>query len=254
VDVADIFGITVEAFNIAEQYQTPVIVLSDGDIGQRKETVERFDPTAFPLVERRRPTPDELSPYVRFRITESGVSPISEPGHARRQLPGVGHRAHRDRRADRHRQRARGDDRQAHTQARSPEEAARPVRRIRTPLGAARPGELGQHRRRRGRSARVGAAPRDCTSSSWCRSCSTRWPRRCTATSSRRSAAGLVVEQSYLGQLWRLLKMFVDVPAGVEPFARPGAVPISPDEIVARLRQLAATLQRQQAPEPAPVE
>jgi 2-oxoglutarate/2-oxoacid ferredoxin oxidoreductase subunit alpha len=66
--------------------------------------------------------------------------------------------------------------------------------------------------------------------------------------------AGLVVEQSYLGQLWRLLKMFVGVPAGIEAYARPGAVPISPDEIVARLRQLAATLQRQQTPEPAPVE
>ena len=52
VDVPDIFRTTVEAFNIAEAYQTPVIVLSDGDIGQRKETGDRFDPTAFPLVER----------------------------------------------------------------------------------------------------------------------------------------------------------------------------------------------------------
>ena len=39
--VADTFALTIEAFNIAEQYQTPVILLSDGDIGQRKET---FDP------------------------------------------------------------------------------------------------------------------------------------------------------------------------------------------------------------------
>ena len=39
ISVADIFGVTVEAFNIAEQYQTPVIVLSDQEIAQRKEIV-----------------------------------------------------------------------------------------------------------------------------------------------------------------------------------------------------------------------
>src|SRR6185369_5010542 len=41
--VADTFRVTVEAFNIAEQYQTPVIVLSDGEIAQRKEIVEPID-------------------------------------------------------------------------------------------------------------------------------------------------------------------------------------------------------------------
>ncbi len=41
--VADTFAITVEAFNIAEQYQTPVIILSDQEIAQRKETVDPID-------------------------------------------------------------------------------------------------------------------------------------------------------------------------------------------------------------------
>jgi 2-oxoglutarate ferredoxin oxidoreductase subunit alpha len=66
--------------------------------------------------------------------------------------------------------------------------------------------------------------------------------------------AGLVVEQSYQGQLWRLLRMFVDVPKGVAPFARPSAVPIGPEEVVARLRHLAAEAQRTRTPEPVPVE
>jgi 2-oxoglutarate ferredoxin oxidoreductase subunit alpha len=66
--------------------------------------------------------------------------------------------------------------------------------------------------------------------------------------------SGLVVEQSHQGQLYRLLRMFVDVPAGVEPYARPSAVPISPEELVTRLRQLATDLQRKRVPEPAPVE
>ena len=38
--VGDMFGMTVEAFNLAEHYQTPVIILSDQEISQRKEIVE----------------------------------------------------------------------------------------------------------------------------------------------------------------------------------------------------------------------
>src|SRR6185503_16817520 len=38
-DVEDSFHTTVDAFNIAEQYQIPVIVLSDQLIAQRKETL-----------------------------------------------------------------------------------------------------------------------------------------------------------------------------------------------------------------------
>jgi len=49
--VADTFPITVEAFNIAEEYQTPVIVLSDGDIAQRKEIVDPIDTSAVKIVQ-----------------------------------------------------------------------------------------------------------------------------------------------------------------------------------------------------------
>src|SRR5215831_13917380 len=78
--VGDVFGITVEAFNLAEHYQTPVIVLSDQEIAQRKETVDPIDTSRYRLVERRRPSETELANYVRFRVTESGISPISHPG------------------------------------------------------------------------------------------------------------------------------------------------------------------------------
>src|SRR4051812_42591406 len=40
ISVADTFGLTVEAFNIAEQFQTPVILLSDQELAQRKEIFE----------------------------------------------------------------------------------------------------------------------------------------------------------------------------------------------------------------------
>jgi 2-oxoglutarate ferredoxin oxidoreductase subunit alpha len=45
--------------------------------------------------------------------------------------------------------------------------------------------------------------------------------------------AGLVVEQSFQGQLYRILRMFVDVPPGIASMARVGANPFRPSEIVA---------------------
>ena len=78
--VADTFSLTVEAFNIAEQYQTPVILLSDQEIAQRKETVDPIDTAQFRVIDRRRPTAADLEKYERFKLTESGISPISHPG------------------------------------------------------------------------------------------------------------------------------------------------------------------------------
>jgi 2-oxoglutarate ferredoxin oxidoreductase subunit alpha len=78
--VADTFAVTVEAFNIAEAYQTPVIVLSDQEIAQRKEVIPPVDTAGICVVDRLKPTAEELVSYTRFRLTASGVSPISHPG------------------------------------------------------------------------------------------------------------------------------------------------------------------------------
>src|SRR5262249_16789346 len=78
--VSDTFDVTVEAFNIAERYQTPVIVLSDQEIAQRKEVIDPVETSRFQLVDRLRPGPSELESYAGFRLTESGISPISHPG------------------------------------------------------------------------------------------------------------------------------------------------------------------------------
>jgi 2-oxoglutarate ferredoxin oxidoreductase subunit alpha len=56
--------------------------------------------------------------------------------------------------------------------------------------------------------------------------------------------AGLVVEQSHQGQLYRILRMYLDVPAGVQPFCRSGSNPFLPNEIVARLQDQMKQLQR----------
>jgi 2-oxoglutarate ferredoxin oxidoreductase subunit alpha len=80
IDVPDCFRVAVEAFNIAEAYQTPVIVLSDQLIAQRKVSIDRIDPHEYPVVDRRKPAAEDLSGYERFRITADGVSPMAIPG------------------------------------------------------------------------------------------------------------------------------------------------------------------------------
>jgi 2-oxoglutarate ferredoxin oxidoreductase subunit alpha len=69
-----------------------------------------------------------------------------------------------------------------------------------------------------------------------------------------RVRAGLVVEQSHQGQLHRLLRMFVDVPRGVESLCRSGSSPIQPGEVLERLRAMARALQRVREAELQPVE
>jgi 2-oxoglutarate ferredoxin oxidoreductase subunit alpha len=253
VSVADIFGITIEAFNIAEAYQTPVIVLSDGDIGQRKETVDLFDVNAFPIVDRDRPTPDELAAYTRFRLTESGISPISEPGMAGGNYLASGIE---------------------HTQTGAPTAAGS----VHAEMTAKRTRKLDPLKKRRDLFNEYGQAGAPLALVSWGSVAGIAQealelagreglrvkllvPKLLYPVAEEVYQAffksvhgGLVVEQSYQGQLWRLLRMFVNVPAGVEPFARPSAVPISPEELVARLKQIAVVLQRGRMPEAAPVE
>ncbi len=79
-DVEDCFHVAMEAFCIAEEYQVPVIILSDQFIGQRKESVPRFDKNRIKICGRLTPRPDELDSFKRYRLTESGISPMSFPG------------------------------------------------------------------------------------------------------------------------------------------------------------------------------
>lgn len=85
-DVQDCFHVALRAFNIAEEYQTPVIVLSDQYLGQRKESVVPFDIHQWPVVDRRRADGDgtstdgQVAPYLRYRLVDGEVSPMAIPG------------------------------------------------------------------------------------------------------------------------------------------------------------------------------
>jgi 2-oxoglutarate ferredoxin oxidoreductase subunit alpha len=78
-DVEDCFHTTVAAFNIAEEAQMPVIVLSDQFIAQRRETLSMLT-LDHEVVGRQVPSAGELRNYERYRDTKSGVSPMTWPG------------------------------------------------------------------------------------------------------------------------------------------------------------------------------
>ena len=77
-DVEYAFHTTVDAFNIAEEFQVPVIVLSDQLIAQRRETIDAA--SLVHDVVSRRIACDVDGSYQRYAITDDGVSPMTVPG------------------------------------------------------------------------------------------------------------------------------------------------------------------------------
>ncbi len=78
--VEDCFYGIMRAFNIAEQFQMPVVVLSDASLGHRKATVPVPDPSKVPIIERRTPHAEEIVNFKRYRFTPDNISPMSIPG------------------------------------------------------------------------------------------------------------------------------------------------------------------------------
>lgn len=78
-DVADAYHATVDAFNIAEEFQIPVIVLSDQLVAQRRETIDA-DALVHDVCERRLALPPDVENYRRYAETDDGVSPMTIPG------------------------------------------------------------------------------------------------------------------------------------------------------------------------------
>lgn len=85
-DAEDAFYLTMEAFNLAEQYQCPVIVLSDLQLSLGKQTVEKLDYNRIEIkrgeiiqsdIEREE---DDKGYFKRYALTSNGVSPRPIPG------------------------------------------------------------------------------------------------------------------------------------------------------------------------------
>ncbi|MBY0357788.1 MAG: 2-oxoacid:acceptor oxidoreductase subunit alpha [Candidatus Obscuribacterales bacterium] len=85
VDTADCFDTTVEAFNMAEKYQLPVLLMSDLLLSEHPETVDRSvfkHDVKIDRGEQVKEWSEKDGKYKRFRFTESGVSPRAIPGTA----------------------------------------------------------------------------------------------------------------------------------------------------------------------------
>ncbi len=243
ISVADTFGVTVEAFNIAEGYQTPVIVLSDQEIAHRKEVVDPVDTSRLQLVQRVAPSGSELEPYIRFRLTESGISPISHPG-----MKGGNYLAAGIEHDERGAPTANGE-----THARMNDKRLRKM----APLG-----------RRRDLFVTGGDADATLGLISWGSVAGVALEALALAQAGglkvrllipkllypvaeeiyREFFAGLrgclVVEQSHQGQLARIIRMWATVPPEFRSLNKSGSNPITPEEVAAELRQLAGSAAR----------
>jgi 2-oxoglutarate ferredoxin oxidoreductase subunit alpha len=81
--VAEAFVIAVKALNLAEKYQTPVLILTDHHLASSYNTIPKFDLKQV-RIERGALLSDEevsrLTDYRRHQVTDSGVSPRALPG------------------------------------------------------------------------------------------------------------------------------------------------------------------------------
>lgn len=80
VDVEDCLFTAIDAFNIAEEYQMPVIILSDQFLGQRKESFPIIRLGHVETVSRKLPNTEQLKVYSRYDLEKDYVSPMSIPG------------------------------------------------------------------------------------------------------------------------------------------------------------------------------
>ncbi len=79
--VQDCVFTTVEAFNLSERYQCPVILLSDASMGTIKQTIDKPEPESIFRIER--PVLKyhlQSNPFLRYETGADGTNPIPVPG------------------------------------------------------------------------------------------------------------------------------------------------------------------------------
>jgi 2-oxoglutarate ferredoxin oxidoreductase subunit alpha len=80
VSVEDCFFATIDAFNYAEQYQLPVILLTDQGLATRLEVIHRPDTSQIELTPRKTSKGVARDEYKRYEYTPDHVSPMGIPG------------------------------------------------------------------------------------------------------------------------------------------------------------------------------
>ena len=80
-DAKDAFHKTVRAFNLADKYQMPVIILTDQFLADSRFSITDFE-TDKALPEFYLADPSRMSAYSRYRKTKEGISPRLYPGQS----------------------------------------------------------------------------------------------------------------------------------------------------------------------------
>jgi 2-oxoglutarate ferredoxin oxidoreductase subunit alpha len=78
-DIKEAFYLTMKALNLAEKYQTPVVVLIDKNLCDGDQSYPVFDVSNY-KVERGKMIWDKKEDFKRFQLTEDGISVRSFPG------------------------------------------------------------------------------------------------------------------------------------------------------------------------------
>jgi len=89
--VRETYDLTIKAFNCAERYRTPVLIMTDEIIGHLSEKVELPDPATLDIIDRWRPNvpPEEYRPY---QMTDSDIPPMANFGEGYRyHVTGLAH-------------------------------------------------------------------------------------------------------------------------------------------------------------------
>jgi 2-oxoglutarate ferredoxin oxidoreductase subunit alpha len=79
-NVEDCFYQTIRAFNLAERYQLPVVLLTDQSLAQLTEGMELPNLDSLQILDRDLAETSETNDFKRYAVTHDGISPFSVPG------------------------------------------------------------------------------------------------------------------------------------------------------------------------------
>ncbi len=225
--ISDCLGTTQWAVHLAEALQAPALVLSDQFLGQSRCIIDRPEP--LPYVAERLTAPADTPDYLRYRDTESGISPMAIPGRRGTTYTADG-LEHNEKGIP---------SSQASVHATQMDKRARKLERFDYgPMWADIEGDAdlavitfgsatGPVREASARGAEQGLAIRLV-------SLRLLAPARVEAMSAALEGARriLVIEQNHGAQLYRYLRGHFELPVRPDKYHRPGPLPLRPDEIL----------------------
>ncbi len=83
-DIDESFYLSAEAFNLAEKYQLPVIIISDKFLSESSFSTDRYDQNRVKIergkIVEEPPTLEQRERFKRYELTKDGISPRALPG------------------------------------------------------------------------------------------------------------------------------------------------------------------------------